>query len=201
MADEFHERHESGDHLSSKEVSSLTSDQYTGLLSSVAHFQRRSPEQAMNRFQHTVGGSPLSHSLEHVGDLTHRIAEQGGVFGTQEVRPKVEAHLGYLLHPYGWNKESHEAIHANRRFRTENGAHYPSDDEIAGLLHSYTTAHSMVPAYNKPLHEARSAAISVGKREPFAAATHLKALQSMFTTWPQHMSQQSSVDFLRSQGR
>jgi len=198
---EFNERHKSGNPLSSKEVSSLTSDQYKGLLDSAAHFQRGAPEQAMNRFQHTAGGSPLSNSLEHVGDLTHRVAEQGGAFGTEYVRPKIEAQHRNLVHPYGWNKESNEAIHASRRMRTEKGEHYPSDEEIGGMLHDYTNAHSKVPVYNRPLYVAREAAISVGKRQPFAAADHLESLRSMYPNWKEHMSQQSSVDYLRKQGR
>jgi len=198
---EFHERHTSGNPLSSNEVNSLTSDQYKVLLDSVAGFQRGAPERAMNRIQSSTGTAVLQHSLEHVGDLSHRIAEKGGAFGYANLKDKVETQHRNLVRPYGWNKESTEGINANRRMTVESGSSYPSDEEISGMLHDYTSAHSKIPVYNRPLYVAREAAISVGRRQPFAAASHLESLRSMSPNWAEHMSQRSSVDYLRNQGR
>lgn len=193
---EFDALHARGYHLSGSEVASLTSDQYKELLHSAAMYQRGAPESAMMHFQNLVGGSPLGHSMEHVGDLTHRAAEHGGRFGTEFVKPKVESQLHHLLHPYGWDRESHESISANRQFRTQRGEAFPTDEEIGGLLQTYTDAHRLVPAYTRPMHEARAAAIAVGQRDSRGAAGHLMSLKSMFPDWSQRMSQQDAVAFL-----
>lgn len=198
---EFDVHHAAGTHLGASDVASLTSDQYRDLLHSAASFQRGAPESAMDMFQHRVGGSPLSHSLEHVGDLTHRIAERGGRFGIEYVQPKVTSQLHHLLSPYGWRRESHEAIASNRSFRVKRGEDYPDDDEIAGLLSTYRDAHAKVPVYTSPMLSARSAAMEVANRNSRAAAGHLMAIQSSFPDWSEKMRQQASVDFLRKGGR
>lgn len=198
---EFDALHARGYHLGSAEVASLTSDQYKELLHSAAMYQRGGPEGAMLHFQNLVGGSPLSHSLEHVGDLTHRTAEKGGAFGTEFVKPKVESQLHHLLHPYGWDRESHESISANRQFRSSRGEAFPTDDEIHGLLQVYTDAHRQVPVYNRPMQAGRDAAIAVGQRDSRGAAGHLMSLKSMFPDWSQRMGQQDAVSFLNAHGR
>lgn len=198
---EFDALHRRGYHLSSAEVASLTSDQYRDLLHSAAMYQRGAPETAMMHFQNLVGGSPLSHSLEHVGDLTHRTAEKGGLFGHEFVKPKVESQLHHLLHPYGWDRESHEAISSNRRFRESRGEMYPSDEEIGGLLKLYVSAHQQVPVYTRPMQAGRDAAIAVGNRDSRSAAGHLMSIKSMFPDWSDRMSQQDAVTFLARQGR
>lgn len=86
----------------------------------LADIQRGKPELAMVEAQNILSGGVLPYALEHTGDLTHRMAEKGGVYGSEYVTPKVDRLLDSLLSEYGFEKEMSENIASNARFKYEN---------------------------------------------------------------------------------
>lgn len=183
----------------------MTSDQFKTVLDSAASVQRAYPESTMLHAKRRIGSGLYTHSMEHIGDLTHRIAERGGEFGTEFVKPKVETQLRHLTWPYGYEREMREQIASNNQFRAEEGKPLLSEENLHEIGHQYSEAHATVPVYNEPMHHARAAAMSLGLRRFDDTVQSLGRLQHFISAgeekWKHLMSQPESVNFLRSQGR
>jgi hypothetical protein len=151
--------------------------------------------------QRRIGGGVYGHALEHVGDLTHRIAEEGGRFGTEFVEPKVRTQLQSLGSRYGFDREAEEQRVENDRFNTERGRPGVSARDVEDAGWDYAEEHKKVPAYTRPMALARDAAVALGQQRTDGAVRSLTALQRTIDAGPAHwrrqMSQDASVRFLR----
>lgn len=203
--EEVAQRHAQQQPFSSSEIGAMTSEQFKTVLSGAASVQRAYPESVMLRAQRRIGSGLYAHSLEHIGDLTHRIAESGGRFGTEFVKPKVESQLHNLTRPYGYEREMREQLASNNRIREEKGKPVLSEENLHEIGHHYSEAHATVPVYTEPMHHARAAAMSLGLRRFGDTVQNLGRLQHFINGgndhWNHLMSQPESVRFLRSQGR
>ena len=147
----------------------------------LADIQRGQPELAMVEAQMLYGGGVMPYALEHVGDLTHRMAERGGRYGEEFVQPKVTRLLDSLLSEYGFEKEMLENIQSNARFKYERDKpnisfeEYKKDYEqsIDKALSKYSEAHKKVPVYNQMQLAGREAAIAIGEKRYTDAIEHL----------------------------
>lgn len=130
----------------------------------MAQTQRGKPEVAMlkavdvinKKFPNVQGAGVMQTLLEHVGDLTHRIGEKGGYFGTEYVRPKVERALRMLE-----NSRDVEDLNA-----------FPHFAERA----QYALAHQKVPVYNEVQRAARDAAVDIAQGNLREARQGLRSL-------------------------
>lgn len=205
--DHVDERHKSGNPFSADEISGMNTDQYHAVLNHVADMQRGAPETAMNHAQRILGGGVQGDALEHVGDLTHRMNEeygtdQGGFYRSEYVKPKVEVQLRHLTSGYGYDREAKENLHNNRSDWESRGKPVPSDVDVWDSLETYADAHQALPVYHEPGYHARSAAVSVGRRNTPKAVEHLQALKSLVDDndrYQQAMSREGSVAWLKSQ--
>jgi len=151
-----------------------------------ADAQRGPPEQAMLNIQSLMGGGVYPHVVEHVGDITHRMAEKFD-FGKGQhdlVHDKVEKTLRSLQSGYGFEKEMQENFESNFRFLKENGR-MPFDtiEEFIGEARKrsmlYASEHSKIPVFNEPQMHAREAAVSLGEWKFNKAIMHLRWLQEL----------------------
>jgi hypothetical protein len=135
----------------------------------LADRQRGKPESAMVRatrkilqdeeYKHQGGIGVYTLLLEHVGDLTHRMAERGGVFGSEFVRPKVERTLNLVEHPID----------------AESIRNLKVPPEVA----EYTETHKKLKVYNEVQWLGREAAIAIGEQTPTRAAQMLRRIKEM----------------------
>lgn len=187
--------------LSSQEVAGMSPDQYRDLIDKVASAQRGAPEAAMLRAQNALGGGVYPHALEHVGDLTHRINESGGRFGTEFVAPKVSRILSSLRQPYGFEREMAENVAGNARSWRRNTP-VPTMEDYRSFGKQYADAHRALPVYNDPSFHGREAAVALGEHRFGDTVEHLSRLESFIQNedaWRHVMSQPGSIDFLRRQ--
>jgi hypothetical protein len=156
------------------------------LFHQTADTQRGPPEQAMLNIQSLMGGGVYPHVVEHVGDITHRMAENfdWGKGQYDLVNDKVEKTLRSLESGYGFEREMQENFESNFRFLKENGR-MPFDtvEEFIGearkLSVLYAHEHSKIPVFNEPQMHAREAAVSLGKWKFNEAIMHLRWLATL----------------------
>jgi len=141
----------------------------------LADAQRGEPESAMERAQQRLGKEPyyqsanaLGDSLEHVGDLTHRMSEETALwpgrngdahYGIEYVGAKVAKGLRLLRNPTD----------------LERMAKIPDFPE----LKAYSAAHAKLPVYNRAQYSAREAAVYLGEKNFPVARMHLDNLQGL----------------------
>ena len=141
--------------------------------------QRGTPEHAMLRVQHIMGGGVLNPVVEHVGDITHRMSHMvrhGTVLG----REKIIKTLRWLTNGYGFEREMQENIAANARSRGISAEELKA--QLTKALRVYAKAHAALPVYNKAQWLARQAAIDIGLEEFNGARACLMALEQMAPT-------------------
>jgi Phosphatidylinositol 3- and 4-kinase len=136
-----------------------------------ATVQRGRPEDAMEQVQMTNGGGVLNPLVEHLGDLTHRMAEKVTAYngGYEAVADKVKTCLRILSQSYGFEREMGENIQHNAEARG-----VPADQLRAKVYDApakYAEAHRAVPVHNEVQKLARDAAVDVGLRN-FNGARH-----------------------------
>jgi hypothetical protein len=183
--------------------STISDDDYKGIMDYVGDLQRGRPESVMIKAQREMGGGVYPHSLEHVGDLTHRINEHGGRLGTEFVRPKVESQLRQLTHPYGYEREMLEQINSNRSFAAERGRTAPDLDRIRELGANYAAEHRAIPVINRPTALGRSAAINLGEMQFGSTIRNLRGLQALTDDTDRYrheISRQGAIDYLKEVG-
>jgi hypothetical protein len=135
----------------------------------LAEGQRGDPEMAMVMAQKKLGGGVMSYAIEHAGDLTHRMAEYGGQFGSQYVAPKVNNLLRDLTHGYGFEREHRENMRASGT----------SPEDEAAVLERYAAAHEKLPVYNRAQELGRDIPIKIARKQFAAAIEDLTELQGM----------------------
>lgn len=137
----------------------------------LADIQRGAPEVAMTKAQFDLGGGVLGYALEHTGDLTHRMAEYGGRFGDEYVKPKIDRIFNLLTNDYGFEKEVKENLLSNIKyqFQTEKPnislKEYEKQyrEKVSKSLKKYADEHKKVPVYNDMQLAGREAAIAMGE--------------------------------------
>ena len=137
----------------------------------IADLQRGPPEHAMLRVQFTMGGGVLSPVVEHIGDLTHRMTEHAdaGYWLEDIIQEKVKRGLSYLTHGYGFEREMHENMKANKT----------DAEKLDRQLIEYAKEHEKIPVYNVAQYHGREAAVALGYKDWDKSITHLQALQNM----------------------
>ena len=139
----------------------MSSHEYAYVLHHSAEIQRGAPEQRMLEFQRATGGGLLGHSAEHIGDLIHRLNQEGGRFGTEFVEPKVRSQLRGLTHGYGYEREHLEQMRSNAAHMGVDFEEHMERVRAAGQV--YTAAHEQVPVYNTPSMHGAWAAEALGE--------------------------------------
>jgi len=170
--------------LSASEVEKLAPHEHAALLHHAAEVQRGRPEQAMLNLKKATGGGAFSHLAEHIGDITHRLNESGGAYGTEFVETKVNMALRTLR---------------NRADRADMEKTI-ARPEVAEHAETYVKEHRNVPVYNEPSQVARHAAVALGKGDFQGAEIFMNSLAKRIANPDQfkaHMSQEGSVAFLR----
>jgi len=193
------ERHGRGDNFTADEIEGMSPAHYRTMLHGAAGVQRALPENVMLQNQRAAKSGLYSYTMEHVGDLTHRINEYGGELAMDTAWSKVKSMRNTLEHGYGFEREMHEQFAEN--VASKSGASF---EDMKDLGQRYAESHSMVPVYNKPSLIARSAAVHLGLNQYDNVRTHLRTLHGMMSdqsTWNNEMSQEGAVRFLREEGR
>lgn len=157
------------------------------LFQKLANDQRNKPEDEMRKAQDTMGGGQLPHLLEHVGDLTHRMAQSlyistGDVhLSLTDIIPKIEMSLSIL------KKGDDFKLEVDRN-RLSNFNHYSKKDDYKYKtfekyekqclehLEKYSKEHSKLTVYNDLQHAAKYAAVHLGNGEYKKAYESIKIL-------------------------
>lgn len=158
----------------------------------LAYAQRGEPEDAMGQAQEALGGGVMSFVIEHVGDLTNRMAKDlaWGSAGYEYVRDKVEKSLRNLRSKYGFEREYAEQMASNAKHYGVDLKEYKRRADEA--LREYAEAHSKLPVYNRAQWLARQAAIDLGRQDFRSARLVLAQLEDMLVdeeTWWRHATE------------
>lgn len=183
--------------------STISDDDYKDIMDQVGKLQRGRPESSMLAAQRELGSGLYSHSLEHIGDLTHRINERGGLFGTEFVRPKVVSQLDYLTSRYGYEREMLEQIADNRSLAAERGKTAPGIDRVRELGDNYSREHLAIPVINRPTALGRSAAFNLGQMRFDSTVRNLRGLQALTDDedrYRHETSRQGAIEYLKELG-
>jgi DNA polymerase III epsilon subunit-like protein len=143
---------------------------------------------------------------EHVGDLTHRMAQKNSEvwgMGREWVAEKVNKVLNKEKY-YSLEKEVREQIQSNVNYMNGKGKEYWDDQwtlpkdysEWMGTLRKagrgYAEAHSEIIVYNEAQYHARQAAVRLGLMDFNGLVEHLKILQDHLKSdeeWERYASQ------------
>lgn len=145
-------RHAAGGFFSGDEIRAMSPSHFREVLDSAASIQRGDPEHQMNKIQHETHGGVYPHAVEHIGDLSHRIGEGGGIYGMQYVQPKVKSMHSLLHSGYGFEREMNENWKSTG----------VDPQRVREMGEKYALLHATVPGYNEPMAHATSAAVNLG---------------------------------------
>lgn len=166
-------------------------------LDEIAGRQRGVPERLMTEYQTKIGGGVMGHSLEHTGDLLHRMTNDirhgDDSFGRRTVLDKVTRVLNNLESGYGFLKEHNENIANNARYfgmdPDELGS--VSDD----ILEKYARSYEDIAVYNEPQKLAKNAAVSLGRKDVAEATKNLRKLKELAEDEELYKNAQRSIKF------
>ncbi len=161
----------------------------------LARKQRALPEDAMLRIQHAQISQLYGWAAEHIGDLTHRMAEHPthsrDSRGSSTVSEKVAKTLRVLTQAYGFYTEVSNQVKANAQSNEEYGREesdkYRSfyfTDPIYGtkklreLGQEYADEHKKLPVYNEMQRAARDAAVAIGEFRFNDAVKELRIIET-----------------------
>jgi hypothetical protein len=178
-------------------LSERSDDEYKEIMDQVANMQRGRPESTMRQAQREIGSGLYPNSLEHVGDLTHRINERGGHLGTELVAPKVNSQLEHLTRRYGYEREMLEQVADNQQYNR------PDIDRIREIGAEYADAHRAIPVINRPTDLGRMAAVNLGQMQFGSVIENLTGLKELIDddeSYKYAISRQGAIDYLRGLG-
>ena len=160
-------------------ITKLSAFNRESAFTSLAQGQRDKPEAAMLTLQREIGGGVLSGTSEHVGDLSHRIAEpntrtSGGI---EAVAEKVTKTLRSLRHPYGFEKEHLENLVSNAEY--DNVSLEERTAKVDKALAKYAAEHKKLKVYNLAQQRARDAAVGLGNKDYAGAIRNLEYLETL----------------------
>jgi len=161
-----------------------------GSFTALASNQRGFPEHEMREAQKTLGGGIYPDLLEHIGDLTHRMAQatyinSGDVhYGINDMYSKIEKGIVSLKEGDGFQSELQRNRLSNFEYNKETTDdfkynNYEDFDKVCNE-HSerYKKEHCKLKVYNDMQHEAKYAAIHLGNGDFGKALTALKVLKT-----------------------
>lgn len=166
----------------------------------MASLQRDLPEKAMLKFQRLMPGSTMGEGLEHVGDISHRMAERPTFAwgGYNYVKEKVLKTLSWIdvegsrrravslelqKEPI-WGKEDGGNFHREFINSIKSYADYykePYDEyrkKVMEALENYSREHEKLPTYNKAHQLAQAAAVNLGRMKYAETIRALRELES-----------------------
>lgn len=183
-------------------VDELLKENDISFFKKTAEAQRDLPERTMVKIQMLIGGGVYPYLLEHVGDLTHRMATMPEVNydrGYEFVKDKVEKTLRTLNSEYGFEREMHENFKNNFEYFKQNDKDFPyltlNDfvDAIKNASKAYAEAHKKVPVFNFPQWLARQAAVSLGEMKFDVTRRILQQLKDLLDNKEEYIKQASEV--------
>lgn len=154
----------------------------------LADAQRGFPEAAMLKCQKVMGGGVLSHQLEHIGDLTHRISQRVYIesdsieSALNDIGPKINRGIASLTHPYGFEKEHKENMLNNYDYFSQKDEYLTFESyklKVKERLDEYVQKHKELPVYNEFQYFSREAAIQLGSLNFENATRCLKHLNEI----------------------
>jgi len=184
-----------------------TPDEINKAFEKLAYDQRRAPEEAMGRVQDSQLSQLYGYMTEHIGDLTHRMAQSPSFSyahkgGFEFVLEKVDKTLRDLNHPYGFEREVREQIRSNIAFakkvlaegsESRDVKHYTrvaamspemAEDQLRKLGQAYADEHKKLAVYNEVQRLANDAAIATGEQRFDDARRHLAKLKGYLDEGP-----------------
>ncbi len=157
----------------------------------LANGQRGEPEQAMLQIQ-SISPGLFGFLAEHVGDLTHRMAQQpyasaGTAWALEYVRPKVGRAIDALTSAYGYAREVAENDVNNFASMQARGG-LPDGvttlDQYRQLIRDagqrYADLHRQLPVYNRAQQLARDAAVAHGEMRFDDELALLRELEGLY---------------------
>jgi hypothetical protein len=163
------------------EGSQKLTDQVIEAFDDLAEQQRGIPERVMNRAQQYIGGGVYSNSIEHVGDLTHRMAKgfhltnQNAGFGY--VYEKIIGQTQLIDQTDMFEKEMYSNFENN--FKQKEIDYSEFLEEIRSISQQYADAHEQLPVFNELQYHAKHAAVSLGEFRLYDSAKHLEILRDV----------------------
>lgn len=160
------------------------------ILHEIGQQQRGAPEAAMLQVQRAIGGGIMNPTIEHVGDLIHRMSERPTFDsgGYEYVKDKVEKTLRWMTSEYGFDREFEENLENNARYYNKDQKEF-RDAALQALL-NYANAHKSLRPVNDVQTLANDAAISLGERRFNTTVNCLRQLKSILDqgveVWTQH---------------
>jgi hypothetical protein len=151
--------------------------------------QRGAPEAAMlkvNHFHHGV----LSDLVEHIGDLTWRMAKDAkdGYAGRVPVESKTSMAMRRLHIPSAFEREHEENIKNNAEYRKVDEQEYRNT--LNTLLANYAKEHEKLVVYNKTQWMARECAFMLGKQRWYKASMWIEQVNKLASKsdeeWTKH---------------
>ena len=161
----------------------------------VGDIQRGDAEEAMVAAQHYMGGGVLSHAIEHIGDLTHRITENPG-FRYETVLKKVNAMINSLDRGEDWipfAEEVQRNIVVNSKYSNLSPDEFKT--QINMLLQDYIAEHEKIPTFNDLQEHSKQAAIAIGNQDYKKTLKHLYALKKELDKGSEHFVKMSQEVF------
>lgn len=167
----------------------------------LADSQRGLPERAMLRVQSLLGGGVLNVMAEHLGDLTHRMAEpvanDSSDQGLEYVKPKVDRGVSFLFSPYGFEREHRENLENNWRHWQEEPQYRPKwwdryvektgkeptfedyQELVDRALKEYADEHRKLEVWNEAQRVARDIAVALGEQKFDRVRNLLRRMETM----------------------
>jgi hypothetical protein len=130
--------------------------------------QRGLPESTMLKAQYLLGGGVLSFTLEHVGDIIHRMTHHAkyNSFYPGIVREKTKKTLSVLTNGYGFLREHEENMKASASYFAEKDPNFNEQEwraKVDAVLKQYSAEHAKLVPYNHTQRVAIRASVLLGE--------------------------------------
>jgi hypothetical protein len=159
----------------------------------LADAQRAAPEIIMLRASHhRLSAGIQTVVLEHVGDITNRMAQHFSFLEGQYdiVYDKVSSMLKKLENPHSFENEMFKNMRTNYGFwveeRNETRSYDVLEAEYLQLWTRYADAHAALTVYNDAQKYARNAAVALGRREFNTCILYLYRLKNILNAGIEH---------------
>lgn len=176
----------------------------------LANDQRGRPEEQMRYIQREVFSPGIyNQMIEHIGDLTHRMAEEvniiNGSAGFDYVRNKISKVGEDIIRNRNIEREIFDQFERDYNYAVSEGANLPPMNKLLQELkeesYKYARYHSDLTVYNEAQFHARESAVNIGLWYFDQARVHLSALSRMINQGPDVWSEWATRYELDESGR
>ena len=150
----------------------------------LAYSQRGLPEEQMKDIQMYMGGGVLTNQIEHIGDLTPRIAQRTYIEGLGiectlgDIRDKINNGIRTLSRKdNGFVRELQSNLEENYKSKEESLDVFKN--KCFEMLKTYSDYHSKLDVYNVFQYNSREAAVKLGKLDVEGCLSHLITLNKI----------------------